>query len=145
LSLACRYLGNCGRSIGQVRRYLERKDATQAAIDAVVAELQAHGYLDDARFARDYVEARRRLDSWGTERLERRLRTIAVAEEHIATALATRSVDEELDAAVALLRRRLRTRLEDDGARQRALGLLRRRGYPEELAAEAVRAFERDG
>ena len=51
------------------------------------------------------------------------------------------------DRTVAELRWYLRRRLpgppDDDRARERALGLLVRRGYELELAYEAVRAFER--
>jgi regulatory protein len=46
---------------------------------------------------------------------------------------------------VAILRRRLGTPPDDDRDRERALGLLVRRGYELELAYEAVREFERGG
>ena len=44
---------------------------------------------------------------------------------------------------MALLRRRFRTRPADDRERERALGMLVRKGYELELAYDAVRAFER--
>ena len=47
-------------------------------IDAVVGELCEQGYLDDARFAQRFAEDRRRLDGWGAERIERRLRALGV-------------------------------------------------------------------
>ena len=53
--------------------------------------------------------------------------------------------NDELSAAMALLRRRLRTAPRTDRDRERALGLLARRGYELELAYDAVRAFEREG
>jgi regulatory protein len=46
---------------------------------------------------------------------------------------------------VDLLRRRLARPPESDRERERALGLLARRGYDVELAYDAVRAFERGG
>jgi regulatory protein len=58
--------------------------------------------------------------------------------------LAERETEDELSAAVAILQRRLRVAPEDDRGRERALGLLVRRGYELDLAYEAVRAFERD-
>ena len=53
-----------------------------------------------------------------------------------------REPDDEIDAAVALLRRRVRSAPADARDRQRALGLLVRRGFELELAHDAVRRFE---
>jgi regulatory protein len=62
-----------------------------------------------------------------------------------ARAVATPAGHDELAAAVALLRARIRRPPQTDRDRERALGLLARRGYELELAYDAVRAFEREG
>jgi regulatory protein len=143
LDLAYRYLGHRDRTVAEVRRHLEAKRVEPATIDAAVAELHGQGYLDDARFAQRFAEDRRALDAWGADRIERKLRDAGVGAEHIQAALATQSADEERDAAIELLRRRLSAPPRDDRSRERALGLLVRRGYDLELAYDAVRAFER--
>jgi len=143
LDLSYRYLGHRDRTVAEIRRHLEAKRVEPATIDDAVAELHEQGYLDDARFAQRFAEDRRTLDDWGAERIERKLRDAGVARELIDAALATQSVDEARDAAIDLLRRRLSTPPQDDRGRERALGLLVRRGYDLELAYEAVRAFER--
>jgi regulatory protein len=143
LDLSYRYLGRRDRTVAEIRRHLEAKRTEPATIDAAVAELEEQGYLDDARFARRFAEDRRALDAWGAERIERKLRDAGVASEHIETALGTQSADEERDAAIELLRRRLPAPPQDDRSRERALGLLVRRGYDLELAYDAVREFER--
>jgi len=51
---------------------------------------------------------------------------------------------EELEAALAVLRRRFAQPPAHDRDRDRALSLLVRKGYELELAYDAVRAFERD-
>jgi regulatory protein len=51
---------------------------------------------------------------------------------------------DELEAAVAILRRRYPRPPADDRGRKRALGVLVRKGYELELAYDAVRAFEGD-
>ena len=61
--------------------------------------------------------------------------------ELVAGALSTRDGAGELDAAVALLRRRFREIPATDRERERALGMLARKGYDLELAYDAVRAF----
>jgi regulatory protein len=113
--------------------------------DAAVGELARLDYLDDARFARRFAEDRRRLDAWGAERIERRLLALGVASDLAAGAAAAGERHDELGAAVTLLRTRIRQRPASDRDRDRALGLLARRGYELELAYDAVRAFERDG
>ena len=145
LDLSFRFLGDRDRTVAEVRRHLERRGSEPAAIDGAVAELERQGYLDDARFARRFAEDRRRLDAWGAERIERRLVALGVPPAVAADAAGTADANEELAAAVDLLRRRIGRPPESDRDRERALGLLARRGYELELAYDAVRAFERGG
>ena len=142
LDLAFRYLGPRDRTVAETRRYLEGKRVDPAAITAAVAELAEQGYLDDARYAQRFAEDRRRLDAWGAERIERRLVALGVPPEHVASAVGAGDDHDELSAAVELLRRRIGRPPETDRDRERALGLLARRGYELELAYDAVRAFE---
>ena len=144
LDLAYRYLGHRDRTVAEIRRHLEAKRVEPATIDAAVGVLHEQGYLDDARFAQRFAEDRRALDAWGAERIERKLRDAGVPAEHIEAALGTQSSDEAREAAIALLRRRLSTPPKDDRGRERALGLLVRRGYDLDLAYDAVRTYERD-
>jgi regulatory protein len=143
LGSAYRYLGHRDRSERELRAHLARKGVEPGVAEAVLATLVAQGYLDDARFARRLAADRRTLDGWGAERVERALDRAGVAPHLAEAALAERSAEDELAAAVALLERRLATPPADDRARQRALGLLVRRGYELELAHDALRAFAR--
>lgn len=143
LDLSFSYLGHRDRTVAEVRRHLERKRVEPAAIDGAVRELQQLGYLDDARFAERFAEDRRRLDAWGSERIERRLVAMGIPPAIAGDAAGTAGADAELAAAVDLLRRRIARPPESDRERERALGLLSRRGYELELAYDAVRAFER--
>jgi regulatory protein len=141
LDLSFSYLGHRDRTVAEVRRHLERKRVEPAGIDAAIAELERMDYLDDTRFAQRFAEDRRRIDAWGAERIERRLRALGIEPDTAAAAAATREGRDELAAAVDLLRRRLRWPPATDRDRDRALGLLARRGYEVELAYDAVRAF----
>jgi regulatory protein len=145
LELAYRHLGTRDRTSAEVLAHLERRGTETRVARAAVAELERQGYLDDARYARRFAEDRRRLDAWGDERIARRLAGAGVEEEAVRAALGERGPEEARKAAVELLRRRVRTPPEGDRERERALGLLVRRGYELELAYDAVRAFERDG
>jgi len=141
LDLAYRHLGRRDRTEAELRRHLAGREVREPAIDAAVRELVRQGYLDDARYARVFAEDRRSLDAWGPDRIERKLLAAGVDSESVAAALAARDGDDELDAAVALLRQRCREPPTTDRGRERALGLLVRKGYDLELAYDAVRAF----
>jgi len=141
LDLGYRHLGKRDRTRVEVRRHLAARDLDEPAIDGAVEALERQGYLDDARYARVFAEDRRTLDDWGPERIERRLLDLGVAAEIVREALAGRDASAELDAAVALLRRRVRAVPETDRERERALGMLVRKGYDLELAYDAVRAL----
>jgi regulatory protein len=143
LELAVGFLGKRDRTTAEVRRHLAGQDVRASAAEAVVAELERMGYLDDARYARAFAEDRRALDGWGPERIERRLLELGVDREHVATALGERDGERELEAALELLRRRCRSAPSSERERERALGLLVRKGYDLELAYDAVRTFER--
>ena len=144
LDLGYRYLGKRDRTESEVRRHLESKEVDEASIQTAVQALARQGYLDDGRYARTFAEDRRRLDDWGPERIERRLLALGIDGELVADALSDRDAAAELDAAVALLRRRLGDALPaTDRDRERALGMLTRKGYDLELAYDAVRALSR--
>jgi len=143
LDLAYRTLARRDRTVAEIRAQLESKRVEPAAIDAAVAELLELGYLDDARYAQRFAEDRRTLDSWGPDRIQRRLQALGLRDELIADALGTREPADELDAAVAVLRRRFSAPCQEPRDRERALGMLVRKGYDLELAYDAVRAFGR--
>jgi regulatory protein len=127
------------RTVAEMARLLAGKRIEPALIDAVVGELCEQGYLDDARYARRFADDRRRLDAWGAERIERRLRALGVGAEEIGAALGDGGPADELDAAVALLRRRFPEPPATPRDCQRALGVLVRKGYELELAYDALR------
>ena len=145
LDLAVGHLGKRDRTAAEIRRHLIGRDISEPVADAAVAELQRLGCLDDARYARVFAEDRRALDAWGPARIERRLLELGVAREHVAAAIGERDGAGELEAALELLGRRVRAAPSNERERERALGMLVRKGYDLELAYDAVRAFERAG
>jgi regulatory protein len=144
LDLAYRFLGHRDRTVAEVRERLGAEGVDEAVIGEAVGELRHLGYLDDARYAQRFVEDRRTIDAWGAERIERRLLAVGVDPQLIEAALGEQGAGEELEAALAVLRRRFAQPPAHDRDRDRALGLLVRKGYELELAYDAVRAFGRD-
>ena len=93
--------------------------------------LVEQGYLDDARFARLFVQDKRELEGWGAERIRQVLRTRGIDAEVVEEALAEHEQDSEgeVERALALLRRRFPSPPRDRRERDRALGVLLRKGY----------------
>jgi regulatory protein len=144
LDAAYRFLGRRDRTVAEVRERLEAQQIDAEVVDEAIAELTRQGYLDDARYAHRFAEDRRTIDAWGAERIERRLLAVGVEPALIAATIGERGASEELEAALTVLRRRFPHAPTDDRDRDRALGLLVRKGYDLDLAYDAVRAYERD-
>lgn len=144
LAVAHRTIAQRDRTAAEMRSRLEAKGFDAGVVEAALAELEATGLLDDTRFAHRFAEDKRSLEQWGPERIERDLRRRGVAEDLIEEAVAARDGAAELDAALELLAQRVAPP-DDDRRRDRAWRMLVRKGYPSDLAYEAVRAHGRRG
>jgi regulatory protein len=140
--LALRALSYKERTESELRGWLAEREVAEAEIEEVIALLAEAGAIDDASFARRFAEDKRSLAGWGPERISKSLEGRGVGREHIEEALATDDETGQLERAIALLRGR-GIACDSERDRERALGLLVRRGYALELAYEAVRAVER--
>jgi regulatory protein len=151
LELAYRYLNRRERTVHEVRARLEAKGAGAAVTDRALAILIEQGAVDDTRFARLFVQDKRELEQWGAERIRRWLLARGVDRELVAEALAQNGepgdddqAETELGRALDLLRRRFSAPPRDRRERDRALGVLIRKGYDPELALDALTAYGRD-
>ena len=140
-ALAWRALNRRDRTELELRGILAEKRVAPEEAGVVLDELLSGGFVDDAAYALRFTEDRRRLDAWGSERIERRLRALGVAPDLIAAAVGDQGEEDEMEAALALLRRRVPTVPATPRERDRALGMLVRKGYELELAYDALRRY----
>lgn len=140
---AYRLLGHRARSREELRRRLLAKDHDEIVVHDALERLAANGFLDDAAFAQSYVADKRKLGGWGDARIRRGLRELGVAPGIADDALGTGAVAEgdELDRALAVLRRRGTPEEPLDAARRRAYQALLRRGFPAAVAYSAVQLW----
>jgi regulatory protein len=94
---AVRFLAYRPRSEAEVRKRLERSDTDPDVIEAVIERLKAQSYLDDAEFARFWVEGRQRFRPRSAVVLRQELRRKGLDDSTIAPAVA------ELDALAAAI------------------------------------------
>ncbi|HET9016292.1 MAG TPA: RecX family transcriptional regulator [Thermomicrobiaceae bacterium] len=127
---ALQFLAYRPRARQEVRRRLRRRGFSDAAADAAIAKLEGWRYLDDAEFARLWVENREEHQPRGRRLLESELRAKGVDAE-----VARQAVDatggDELPAALDLARKRLASLrgLDEATQRRRLASFLQRRGY----------------
>jgi regulatory protein len=157
LELGYAYLNQRDRTVSEVRLALQRKGVSEDLTEAVIQTLVEQHLLDDDRFARLFVSDKRTLEQWGSERIRRGLLARGI-DRGLADAVLDADGDgrdgagdggwgevpeSELDRALELLRRRFPTPPEDRRERERALGVLLRKGYESELALDALAAHTR--
>ncbi len=150
LGIAYSYLNKRERTSAEVVRRLRREGFSPETIAQTLALLRDEGTLDDRRFARLFIDDKRALERWGSERIRRALVQRGVDADTVAMALDAgggepdNPSESERERAVALLRSRFPEPPRNRRDRDRALGVLLRKGYEPELAFEALSAYSRD-
>ena len=123
--------------MAEMGEWLRQRGVEPEQVEVVVDHLASSGALDDVEFARRFAEDKRELQSWGSERIRTALLERGVAPSDVDEGLGGVDAESELERAASLLRERAAP-LAEPSDRQRALGLLARRGYDADLAYEAI-------
>jgi regulatory protein len=164
LAAAADFLAVRSRSVEETRRRLVRLGYPVALVDQVVARLVTLGYLDDAAFARAWVESRDRARPRGAAALRRELTQKGVSADVVAAVLAARGAsirtaaalvtgterdepDAERAAAQRLLQKRasgLAREPDPRRRRQKAYALLARSGFSPDVCAEVAAGVASD-
>jgi regulatory protein len=139
--ICLRMLTAAPRTQAQLAAALLRRGVPEEAATAVLARFAEVKLIDDAMFARAWVESRHYGRGLAGRALGAELRQRGVAPEDIQTALSELDPEQELATARELVARRLAgTAGMPVPARMRRLtGVLARKGYPPGLAYRVVR------
>jgi regulatory protein len=129
------------RSRSELTGKLAKKGVPDDIAERLLDRFEEVGLVDDAAFAASWVESRRAGRGLARRALAQELRRKGIADEVAREALDEIDPGEELEAARALVRRKLRTaaRLDRNTAVRRLSGMLARKGYPAGLAMRVVR------
>ena len=132
-----KYLAYRPRSGAEVVRYLGQKGVAPEIQDRVLERLRAASLVDDAAFARFWVENRESFRPQGRRLLRQELRQKGISEALIQEVLSR--VDEGRSAYAAAAQRAARYgHLSDEAFRQKIYGYLRRRGFDYDVVAETT-------
>lgn len=139
---ALRFLAPRPRSVAEVRQHLAKKKFAAEVIDHVLARLQEVGLLDDAAFARNWVENREQFRPRAARALRVELKRKGLGTVEIASAMA--NVDERESAYRAAQTRAYRWRhLAHREFLEKMIAFLMRRGFDYAVAkAAATRAWQ---
>lgn len=151
MEAAAAFLAVRPRSVAETARRLRHLGYPHRLVDEVVDRLLEMGYLDDAAFARAWVESRDTARPRGESALRRELAVKGVPRETVDAVLSERAdgpgtdhADADVGAARRLLERR-RNSLERERdprrRRQKAYALLARNGFDPHVCHEASAAF----
>ena len=151
---ALRFLEPRQRSIGEVRVRLRSAGYRAELIETAIERLLGLGILDDAAFAKAWVESRDRARPRGERALRRELQIKGIERGMVDTAMDERrpepggADDPDVTAAEALIARHASAlaRVADPRKRrQRAYALLARNGFDPEIAARLSASIVSDG
>jgi regulatory protein len=130
------------RTRSQLAATLAQRGVPDGVATRVLDRFEEVGLVDDAAFARLWVQSRQVGRGLSSSALRQELRRRGVAEAHVEEALALLEPEDELAAAEAIVARKLASVRGLPRATQvrRLTGALARKGYGPGLAASVVRA-----
>ena len=130
------------KSRHQLAQVLARRAVPEPAAEAALDRFTELGYIDDAVFARSWVESRQRSRGLAGSALRRELREKGIDPEIIdAVLLECVDPDAERASAAELVDKKLRSMrgVDADTATRRLVSMLARKGYSPGLAYSVVR------
>ena len=139
--IVLKQLGHSPKTRHQLAQVLARRNVPDSAAEAALDRITELGYIDDAAFARAWVESRHQFKGLSERVLRRELVERGVAAETIDEVMAV-SVDSDSEhaAATTLVEKKLRSMgsLDRDTQTRRLVGMLCRKGYGPGLAFSVV-------
>lgn len=129
------------RSRAELHDKLRQRDVPDEIATRLLDRFTDVGLVDDEAFARLWVDSRQRSRGLAPRALAQELRRKGVDEQVVREAVSEVGLDEQREAARALVRKKLRSlrSVDRQTATRRLVGLLGRKGYSSGLAFEVVR------
>lgn len=139
--LMLRELTKGPRSAAQLERLLIKNDCPEELIGELIERYREVGLVDDVAYAKALVNTRRNLKKLAKPMIRRELIAAGVSEEDFTEVLESISRESELELAVELAAKKLRTcqNLPYEAQVRRTSGYLARRGFSSGLISEAIR------
>lgn len=146
LDRAVGYLAARARSKREIEQKLLQVGYRPCTVEMVIYKLERENLLDDADFARQWVESRA-THKLGRSRIAQELRRKGVSPEEAEEALSVIDDEDQLSGAIALVEKaaaRIKPGEDQRKAVNRIAAMLARHGYSWDIAKEAIRQVMSD-
>ncbi|MFA4995747.1 MAG: regulatory protein RecX [Patescibacteria group bacterium] len=137
------------RSVGEIKNKMLVRKCSKEEIDEVILFLNDKKFLDDEKFAANFVRNQLSIKPQGKYKLEQRLKQLYVDEKIIKDVLGKIDINEERNSAKELAKRWLRKHTdnsiqitEDKKAREKLLRHLMGRGFSYDIIKEVLTKIE---
>ena len=145
------------RNLSFKRKVKEQEELSEVVVEALITKLKARDLINDERFAREWVEARRKSKFLGINALKAELYTKGISREVIESELDSRlrgndtsaslcdNSESEEQLAFRALEKKVKNpeMLEDMKEKQRILGFLMRKGFSYDIALDAIENYRK--
>jgi len=140
-NMAFRYLSYRDRSIKEMKDYLLKKEYGPDIIELTISYLIDKEFLDDHRFAVNFIEGKSRNNGYGPRKIKYDLMNKGISKDIIATCL--QDYDEDLDEIIELVNKKYSRLKEADYNKQYNTigGFLSRKGHSYDVIKKVLDAF----
>lgn len=142
MDAALSYLSPKARTVREVEENLDSLDYAEYDVYSTVERLKELGYLDDEKYARDFIATRRATKPVSKRKLCEQLMAHKLGRDTVESALSELGDDDELSNAVGIAEKYARQfgSLEPDERRERVMKRLMGRGYDYDVCRAAADA-----
>lgn len=142
-ALAVYYLGAKPRTRKQIEQYLIRKQFEEMNIRYALDRLESEHIVDDEQYAHQFAAQRLKSGLKGRHWIKQELQQLGISQELAGEALRTLNGEAELASAIAAAGKKWRSLKGTPKERkQKLIVFLLRRGFPGDIAREAVKSVE---
>ncbi len=144
LETFCAYQERC---IWGLRHKLFEKGIQGNAVDKILAELEASGFVDEERFARSYARGKFRIKKWGKGRISQELKLRQISSTLIQLGLSEIDGDEYFATLEREAEKKWEKTKEKDSYKKKYLvtHYLMSKGFEQDLIQEALSALVSQG
>ena len=140
LETYCSYQERC---VWELRRKLFEKGIQGPAVETILAELEASGFVDEERFARSYARGKFRIKRWGKGRISQELKLRQISSALIQLGLSEIDGDEYFATLDREAEKKWEKTKEKDAYKKNYLvtHYLMSKGFEQDLIQEALSAL----
>ena len=140
LETYCSYQERC---VWELRRKLFEKGIQGQAVDTILAELEASGFVDEERFSRSYARGKFRIKRWGKGRISQELKLRQISSALIQLGLSEIEGEEYFATLEREAEKKWEKTKEKDAFKKKYLvaHYLMSKGFEQDLIQEALSAL----